>query len=145
MNEEFNYKNESFIRDLNNKESFMFSWQTGGVLPTFHPKYYDGRINVEIRRIYDESYGNINFEKEEYQISDDLVNNLYNYIENNIEKLIKLALNQTDEMYEGVSHNLGIKYKSIYISLSIFNTKSDEEKQDIIKIEEDLKNIIFQK
>lgn len=140
--EDFNRKNEMFVSDLTSKESFVFSWHAGAVLPVFHPKYYDGRINVEIRKIYNNSYGNINFEKDEYQVSDDIVNKLYSYVENNIEKLIKLASNQTTVMYVGVSDNLSIKFKSVYISLSELNTTSEEEKKEIEKIKDDLKKII---
>ena len=132
--EEFNRKNEMFVRDLTSKESFVFSWHAGAVLPISHPKYYDGRINVEIRKIYNDSFGNINFEKDEYQVSDDIVTKLYNYVENNIEKLVKLALNQTTEMYEGVSDRLSIKFKSVYISLSRLNATSEEEKMKLQKL-----------
>lgn len=140
--EEFNKKNEMFVRDLTSKESFVLSWHAGAVLPISHPKYYNGRINVEIRKIYNNSFGNINFEKDEYQVSNEIVNKLYSYVENNIEKLVKLALNQTTEMYEGVSDNLSIKFKSIYISLSRLNAASEEEKNEIYKIKEEIKKLI---
>lgn len=140
--EEFNKKNEMFVRDLTSKESFVLSWHAGAVLPISHPKYYNGRINVEIRKIYNNSFGNVNFEKDEYQVSNEIVNKLYSYVENNIEKLVKLALNQTTEMYKGVSDNLSIKFKSIYISLSRLNATSEEEKNEIYKIKEEIKNLI---
>lgn len=141
--QEIDRKNARFISDLMNKNCFMIDWYKGAVIPKTHPKYYDGRINIEIRKIYNNSFGNINFEKDEYQVSDDIVNELYNYIEQNIEKLIKLALNQTTEMYEGVSDSLSIKFKSVYISLSELNTMSDEEKNIINNIKKDIKEIIL--
>jgi len=141
--EELNELNETFISDLTSKESFVISWHAGAVLPVFHPEYYNGRIDVEIRKISNNSYGNINFEKDEYQVSDDIVNKLYNYVENNIQKLIELALSQTTEMYVGRFDNLLIKFKSIYISLSELNTTSDEEKIEIAKIKEDFKKIML--
>lgn len=140
--EDINQKNEIFIRELMNKNSFMLDWYAGAVVPKHHPRYYDGRIEVNIRKAFNSSYGNINFGKDEYQVSNELVNNLYNYIETNINKLIKISLNQSTEMYEGVRDVLRIKFKSIYISISGINASSEEEKNEIAKIKEDLKNII---
>ncbi len=136
-------KNEIFIRELMNKDSFMFDWYAGAVIPKHHPRYYDGRIEVNIRKVFNSSYGNINFGRDEYQVNDEVVNNLYNYIETNIDKLIKISLNQSTEMYEGVSDSLRIKYKSIYISISEINAISDEEKEEIRNIKEDLKAILI--
>ena len=141
--EELNRKNEMFVSDLISKESFVFSWNSGAVLPVFHPNYYNGRINIKIRKIYNNCSGNINFEKDEYLVSDDTVNRLYNYVENNMERLIKLALNQTTEMYDGVVDNLSIKFKSVYISLSKFNAISEEDKNEISKVKDDVKKIVL--
>lgn len=141
--EDINQKNEIFIRELMNKDSFMLDWYAGAILPKHHPRYYEGRIEVIIRNAFNSSYGTINFGKDEYQISDDLVKNLYNYIESNIEKLIKIALNQSTEMYEyGTRDVLRIKFKSLYISISGRNESSEEEKNEIYKIKEEIKNII---
>lgn len=140
--DDYNKKNEIFIRELMNKSSFMLDWYAGAVVPKHHPRYYDGRIEVNIRKVFNNSYGNVSFGKDEYQISDEIINNLYNYIENNINKLIKLSLNQTTEMYEGVSDCLRIKYKSIYISISRINAISDEEKSEIENIKFEIKKII---
>lgn len=140
--QEIDRKNEIFIRELMSKESFMLDWYAGAVVPKNHPRYYDGRIEVNIRRFFNSSYGNINFGKDKYQVTDEVVNNLYNYIETNIDKLIKISLNQSTEMYEGVSDSLRIKYKSIYISISGINASSEEEKIEIAKIKEEIKNII---
>ena len=60
----------------------------------------------------------------------------------NINKLIKLSLNQSTEMYEGISDSLSIKYKSIYILISEVNATSEEERSEISKIKADIKNII---
>ena len=141
--QEINRKNEIFIRELMSKESFMLDWYAGAVVPKNHPRYYDGRIEVSLRRFFNSSYGNINFGKDEYQVSDKIVNNLYNYIENNIDKLIKISLKQSIEMYEGVSDVIRIKYKSIYLSISGINASSEEEKEDINRLKEDIKNIII--
>ena len=140
--EDINQKNETFIRELMNRDSFMLDWYAGAVVPKHHPRYYDGRIEVNIRRAFNSSYGNINFGKDEYQVSDELVNNLYNYIETNLDKLIKISLNQSTEMYEGGRDVLRIKFKSIYISISGINASSEEEKNEIYKIKEEIKNII---
>ncbi|MBR2712625.1 MAG: hypothetical protein IKE73_02825 [Bacilli bacterium] len=143
MNFNVDQRNEIFIRELMNKDSFMFDWYAGAVIPKHHPRYYDGRIEVNIRKVFNSSYGNINFGRDKYQVNDEVVNNLYNYIETNIDKLIKISLNQSTEMYEGVSDSLRIKYKSIYISISEINAISDEEKEEIRNIKEDLKAILI--
>ena len=145
MNFNIDQKNEMFIRELMNKDSFMFDWYAGAVIPKHHPRYYDGRIEVNIRKVFNSSYGNINFGRDEYQVNDEVVNNLYNYIETNIDKLIKISLNQSTEMYVGVSDSLRIKYKSIYISISEINAISDKEKEEIRNIKEDLKAILITK
>ena len=142
VTKEIDRKNEIFISELMNKNSFMLDWYAGAVLPKHHPKYYDGRIEVNIRKVFNSSYGNISFDKDEYQITDKLVDNLYNYIDTNINKLIKLSLNQSTEMYEGISDSLSIKYKSIYILISEVNATSEEERSEISKIKADIKNII---
>lgn len=141
--EDINKKNEIFIRELMNKDSFMLDWYAGAVVPKNHPRYYDGRIEVSIRKAFGSSYGIINFGKDEFQISDELVSNLYNYIETNIDKLIKISLNQNTEMYEGGRDVLRIKYKSIYISINGVNASSEEEKNEIYKIKDNIKNIIL--
>ena len=142
VTKEIDRKNEIFISELMNKNSFMLDWYAGAVLPKHHPKYYDGRIEVNIRKVFNSSYGNISFGKDEYQITDKLVDNLYNYIDTNINKLIKLSLNQSTEMYDGINDSLSIKYKSIYISISEVNVTSEEERSEISKIKADIKNII---
>ena len=140
--EEIDKKNAIFISDLMNKDCFMIDWHEGAVIPKTHPRYYDGRIEVNIKKAFNSSYGNINFGKDEYKVTDEMVNNLYNYIEINIDKLIKIALNQSTKMYEGASDSLNIKFKSIYISISGINASSEEEKNEIYKIKEEIKNLI---
>ena len=78
--EEINKRNEIFIRELMSKESFMLDWYAGAVVPKNHPRYYDGRIEVNIRKVFNSSYGDISFGKDKYQVTDEVVNNLYNYI-----------------------------------------------------------------
>ncbi len=139
---EIDRKNAIFISDLMNKDCFMMDWYEGAVIPKTHPRYYDGRIEVNIRKAFNNSFGNINFGKDKYKVTDEMVDNLYNYIEINIDKLIKIALNQSTKMYEGGSDNLFIKFKSIYISISEINASSEEEKNEIYKIKEEIKNLI---
>ena len=140
--DEINRKNELFIEELMNKDSFMLDWYAGAVVPKHHPRYYDGRIEVNIRKVFNDVYGNINFGKDEYKVTDEAVSNLYNYVETNIDKLIKISLNQSTEMYVGGNDSLWIKYKSICISISGTNAFSEEEKNEIYKINEEIKNII---
>ena len=45
-------------------------------------------------------------------------------------------------MYYGVSESLFIKFKSIYVNISGLNATSEEEKNEINRIKEDIKNII---
>ena len=52
-------------------------------------------------------------------------------------------INQNTEMYEyGTRDVLRIKFKSLYISISGRNGSSEEEKNEIYKIKEEIKNII---
>ena len=138
--EEINEKNEMFIRELMSKDSFMINWLEGAVLPKNHPNYYNGRIDVDIKNLC----GNINFEKNEYQITEELVHKLYNYIEANINELIKISLNQNAEMYAGVVETLSIKYKSIFINISELNASSEEEKELIRNVKNNIKTIILE-
>lgn len=138
--EEISQKNETFIRVLMSKDSFMINWYEGAVLPKNHPNYYNDRIDVDIKNLY----GNINFEKNEYQITEELVHKLYNYVETNINELIKISLNQNAEMYEGVAETLSIKYKSIFINISELNASSEEEKNLIRNIKNNIKTIILE-
>lgn len=137
--EEINKKNEIFIRELMSKDSFMINWFEGAVLPKEHPNYYNDRIDIDIKNLT----GNINFEKNEYQISKELVYKLYNYIESNIDKLIKISLNQNAKMYAGVAEALCIKYKSIFINISEVNASSTEERKEIENIKNNIKTIIL--
>ena len=140
--EKIDRKNEIFIEELMDKDSFMLDWYADPAVPKQHPRYYDGRIEVSIRNAFNSSYGNINVGKDEYKVTDEVVSNLYNYIEINIDKLIKIALNQSTGMYVGESDSLRIKFKSIYISISRINVASEEAKNEIYKTEEEIKNLI---
>ena len=134
---------QTFINEVLSKNSFILEWKKGAVLPEEHPNYYNGRINISIKRNYDNIYGYITIEKEEYKITNQLFEKIYNYIASNIEKLIKIALNQSEEMYNGVSNSLRIKYKSIYINISELNTSNQEEIDYIKEIKEEIKKIII--
>ena len=140
--EEIDKKNAIFIEELMDKDSFMLDWYAGPVLPKQHPRYYDGRIEVNIRYAFNSSYGNINVGKDKYKVTDEVISNLYNYIEINIDKLIKIALNQNTGMYVGERDSLRIKFKAIYISISRINVSSEEEKNEICKMEDEIKNLI---
>ena len=137
---EIDRKNEIFIRELMSKDSFMINWFEGAVLPKSHPNYYNGRIDVDIINLN----GNINFEKNEYQITEELIHKLYNYIESNINELIKISLNQNAEMYAGVAETLSIKYKSIFVNISELNASSEEEKNIIRNVKNNIKAIILE-
>lgn len=136
--------NNEIYNILYNKSFFMINWNEGAVLPLNHPNYYDGRINIKIIKDYDNTTGNINIEKEEYNITSDKVDTLYEYIENNINKITNIALKQNTETYAGVADNLNIKYKSIYISLSGTNATCEEDYNEINNIKNDIKNILTQ-
>ena len=121
------------------KDSFMIDWFEGAVLPKNHPDYYNGRIDVDIKN----SSGIISFNSDKYHITEELVYKLYTFVESNIDKLIKIALNQNTEMYAGVEERLAIKYKSIYINISEINASTEEEKSIIKNIKNNIKNIIL--
>lgn len=137
--EDINKKNEIFIRNLMDKDSFMIDWFEGAVLPKNHPDYYNDRIDVDIKN----SSGTISFDSDKYHITEELVYKLYTFVESNIDKLIKIALNQKTEMYAGVAERLAIKYKSIYINISEINASTEEEKSIIKNIKNNIKNIIL--
>lgn len=139
--------NETISRELYNivynKSYFMISWYEGAVLPENHPNYYDGRIDIKISKNINQFYGNINIEKDEYKISSEIVDSLYNYIDTNINRLTKIALNQNTEDYAGVADSLNIKYKSIYISISGLNATNEDDYNEIISIKKDIKDILL--
>lgn len=56
---------EIFINGLMHKGSFIVYWYAGAVLPKNHPRYYDGRIEVNIIKVFDDFYGKIQFGKED--------------------------------------------------------------------------------
>ena len=140
--EDINNKNQEFINNLVNKDAFMFDWHEGAVLPLNHPHYYDGRVSVTLKQNHDGVNGNINIGTDEYPVTDDIVNKLYDYIEANIEKMIKLSLNQTSNNYFGVTDNMMIKYKTVFITISGPNASTDEERKTIDSIKEDIKQIL---
>lgn len=142
MFEDINRKNEIFIRDLMDKGIFMLNWSSGNIIPINDPNYYDSSTEVNIRRNYSDSYGDIRFKRDKYEVTEEVVSNLYNYVKTNLDKLIKITLNQTTDMFDGVIDYLSIKFKSLYISISEFNASSEEEVNEIRKIKEDIKKII---
>lgn len=129
---------------LYNKSFFIVKWNEGAVLPLDHPNYYDGRINIKIIKDYDNTSGNINIRKEEYNITNEKVEALYEYIENNIDRITSIALKQNTETYAGVADDLNIKYKSLYISISGTNATNEEDYNEISNIKNNIKNILMQ-
>ena len=69
---------EKILNVLMNKESFMVDWYAGAVLPKIYSRYYDSRIEVNIIKVFDDFYGKIQFDKEEYQVSNEIIN-IYGY------------------------------------------------------------------
>ena len=137
-------ENEEFMRYLYDKQTFMFYWYAGAVLPLNHPHYYDGRIIVDIKNRFGLT-GKINHEKEEYELTQELYLKLENLVSNNIDRLIKIALNQNSIMIDGVSNHMSIKYKSVFLNISKFNCSDEEDRNYLESFENELMNILFKK
>ena len=145
--EEFEKKlyreNHLFAREILNKNSFIFSWNAGAVVPVFNQNYYNGRIGVKIAKFFNDfDEKKILFGKEEYQLTDQLYEELYKYIEKNINKLIEVALNQNNEMIDGVTNTIFIKYNSICLHISTHNANRQEDREYISKFQEEIKRIL---
>ena len=142
---EKNKQNEKFYKLLTNKDSFLFDWYEGAILPKEHPNYFKGRIEVSINKLFDNISGVIKIEKDEYELSNDLFIKLYNYIRSNFDNLIKISLNQKSEMYAGGDSIFRIKYKSVFIDIDENNISFKEELEFINKLKEDIKKIITER
>jgi len=143
MNDEYEKINRELYNIAYNKSYFMVNWYEGAVLPKNHPNYFNGRIDIKIAKQFNNYHGNINFEKDEYPLTKEVVNELYDYIEKNINKLINISLKQNDEAYDGVADSLDIKYKSIYLTISGLNATTEEDFNEINNIKSDIKNILI--
>lgn len=128
---------------LYNNHYFLIKISEGAVLPENHPNYYDGRTDIKITKQFDNCHWDINIGSDKVEITNDIVNSLYTFVENNIEKMFKLALNQYDEGVSGVYDTLEIKYKSVYISLSVLNTSDINEQTEINNIKNQIKEILM--
>ena len=135
--------NEKFIRDLNTTGLFMFDWSCGAVLPLNHPNYYNGRVEISIRKFMNDEYGNIEIEKNKYEISSEIVNKIYNYVEKNIDKLINITLNQSEEAYDGAYDHVCIKYKSVYLDIDSNNIKNSDDLKLVSEFKEFVKDLIL--
>ena len=143
MNNEYKNINRELYNIAYNKSYFMVNWYEGAVLPENHPNYFDGRINIKITKQFDNFNGNINISKDEYPLTKEVVNKLYEYIDKNINRLINISLKQNDEAYDGVADSLDIKYKSIYLTISGLNATTEEDYNEINNIKNDIKNILI--
>lgn len=141
MNKEINY--EKFVKELRTKDAFMLDWLEGAVLPVNHPNYYVGRVDVSIRKIGNKAYGTIKIQKEEYELSQENFKEIYNLIEKNIKRLIKITLSQNNENYNDVYDNIIIKYKSVYVDIRKSNITKDSDFKFVKKLEDKIRNIIL--
>lgn len=135
--------NRELYDTLYNNHYFLIKISEGAVLPENHPNYYDGRTDIKITKQFDNCHWDINIGSDKVEITNDIVNSLYTFVENNIEKMIKLALNQYDEGVSGVYDTLEIKYKSVHITLSVLNTSDVNEQTEINNIKNQIKEILM--
>lgn len=135
-----------FLEDLNIKDSFMFIWKKGMVLPMDHPNYYAGYVNVDIRRKSIGFKGSISFEKDTYQLDEDVFWKLNKFIEKNLKVLINLSLTQecsSDMRTAGGVDSIKIKYKGIYLNISRYDLCSPKQKVVFDKFESKLRSILM--
>ena len=122
-----NEENEKFFSAIRNKGMFYLEIYSGAVIPITHPRYYEGRKNITLYKdiIYNYIYNTkVEIEKNKYSVDDDTFNKVIEYIKNNFNRLIQIAINQSNEMYDGVSHAISIKIGSILLNLSTLNTQN---------------------
>lgn len=140
-----NEENEKFVSAIRNKGMFYLGIHSGAVIPITHPRYYEGRKNITLYKdiVYNHIYNTkVEIEKNKYSIDDDTFNNVIEYIKNNFNKLIQIALNQSNEMYDGVSHSINIKIGSILLNLSTLNTQNEEEREFLNQFENEIVKIL---
>lgn len=136
-----NEKNEKFVSAIRNKGMFYLGIYSGAVIPITHPRYYEGRKNITLYKdiVYNHAYNTkVEIEKNKYSVDDDTFNKVIEYIKNNFNKLIQIALNQSNEMYVGVSHTISIKIGSILLNLSTLNTQNEEDREFLNQLENEI-------
>lgn len=93
--------------------------------------------------VYNHIYNTkVEIEKNKYSVDDDTFNKVIEYIKNNFNRLIQMAINQSNEMYEGVSHTISIKIGSILLNLSTLNTQNEEEREFLNQFENEIIKIL---
>lgn len=124
---------------------FYLEIYSGAVIPITHPRYYEGRKNITLYKdiVYNHIYNTkVEIEKNKYSVDDDTFNKVIEYIKNNFNRLIQIAINQSNEMYEGVSHTISIKIGSILLNLSTLNTQNEEEREFLNQFENEIIKIL---
>lgn len=140
-----NKENEELVSAIRNKGMFYLGIYSGAVIPITNPRYYDGRKNITLYKdiVYNHIYkAEVEIEKNKYSIDDNIFNKVIEYIKNNFNKLIQIAINQSNEMYDGVSHTISIKIGSILLNLSTLNTQSEEEREFLNQFENEVVKIL---
>ena len=111
------YQMEEFISPSND---FSIKLKSGSVLPMTHPNYHTNRIDIEILDI--EKYS-IKIENKEYRINFDVLKKIKEFINKNIEVLIKYSLSQNkkfmlnNSLVGGGARTITIKYGKLIISI----------------------------
>ena len=122
-------ESEKFINMINNKGVFHLSIFSGAVVPITNPRYYDGRKEIILDKdiVYNHIYNaKVEIGREKYSINDVAIDKIIDYINDNLNKLIQIAINQNNKMYDGDSDSINIKVGSILIMLSPLNAKEED-------------------
>ena len=138
-------KSEIFVSAIRNKGMFYLEIYSGAVIPITHPRYYEGRKNITLYKdiVYNHIYNTkVEIEKNKYSVDDETFNKVIEYIKNNFNRLIQIAINQSNEMYDGVSHTISIKIESILLNLSTLNTQNEEEREFLNQFENEIIKIL---
>lgn len=138
-------KSEIFVSAIRNKGMFYLEIYSGAVIPITHPRYYEGRKNITLYKdiVYNHIYNTkVEIEKNKYSVDDETFNKVIEYIKNNFNRLIQIAINQSNEMYDGVSHTISIKIGSILLNLSTLNTQNEEEREFLNQFENEIIKIL---
>lgn len=146
MNEDYE---EKIIKEYEreNMTDFMVKLYRGGIVPLNSPYYNEKRVEIEIYgcRLNEIDDSLIQIEGKNYKISSqDLLNNIKEYISKNLDTLIKWSLHQdelnlNENAYEGgMGRTIKIKYGNLTILVNgqVFDIgeKCDKFIDDILKI-----------
>lgn len=139
-----------FISNIFNKGRFILQINTGAVLPLNHPRYYEGRVTILLKKRYNHIYKSIvEIERNKYFVDEDTFNKIEKYVRDNFNTLLKIVQNQNKETYYGGDETINIKIDSMYIKLSIPNASNEIEraflrkfKTTIIKMLSNENNIV---